>query len=117
MTMPYTALAIAEYRFTTQAFEQVINHSRVYSPIDAIDAELLDEVVVADDLLNQARLKARKLAELNSSAFKQTKLRARKNLVRDIRLSAAKDFVNLIKLGIGRVFRKRLDSNIKANKG
>lgn len=100
MTMPYTALAIAKYRLTTQAFEQVINHSRVYSAIDAKDAGLLDEVATADNLLNQAQLKAKKLTELNSNAFKETKLRARKTLIRSIRWAVAKDFVDLIKQGI-----------------
>ena len=106
MTMPYTALAIAKYRLTTSAFEQVINQSIVYSPVDAKDAGFLDEVVIADSLINEAQLRAKKLAELNSKAFRQTKLRARKNLIRGIRWAVVKDVVDLVKQGIGQSFRK-----------
>ncbi len=106
MTMPYTALAIAKYRLTTLALEQVINQSVVYSPSDAKDAGFLDEVVIADSLVSRAQLKAKKLAELNSKAFRHTKLRARKNLIRSIRWAVVKDFVDLIKQGIGQSLRK-----------
>ena len=100
MTMPYTAFAIARYRLTAQAFEQVINHSKVYSPIDAKDAGFFDEIVNAENLLELAQSKAEKLGELNRKAFRQTKYRARKSLIRSIRWSIAKDFVDLIKQGI-----------------
>ncbi len=106
MTMPYTALAIARYRLTAQAFEQVINHSKVYSPIDAKGAGFLDEITNADSLLGQAQQKASELADLNTKAFRQTKLRARKNLVRSIRWAVVKDVIDLIKQGIGQALGK-----------
>ena len=106
MTMPHTALVIAKYRLTRLAFEQVINQSVVYSPIEAKEAGFLDEVTMADCLGKQAQLKAKKLAELNSKAFKQTKLRARKSLIRSIRLAVVKDFFDLIKQGIDQLVRK-----------
>ncbi len=106
MTMPHTALAIAKYRLTTSAFEQVINQSVVYSPVDAKDAGFLDEVVIADSLINDAQLRAKNLAELNAKAFRQTKLRARKNLIRSIRWAVVKDVVDLVKQGIGQSFGK-----------
>ncbi len=106
MTMPYTALAIAKYRLTRNAFEQVINQSVVYSPNDAKDAGFLDDVAEADSLENQARSKAKQLAQLNSKAFKQTKLRARKHLIRSIRWAVIKDFIDLIKQGLGQVLSK-----------
>ncbi len=107
MTMPYTALVIAKYRLTSQAFEQVINQSVVYSPIDSKDAGFLDKVVSVDSLLDEAQLKAKTLAELNLDAFRRTKLRARRSLIRSIRWAVAKDFVDLLKQGIGQALRKR----------
>jgi len=95
MTMPYTALVIAKYRLTSQAFEQVINQSVVYSPIDSKDAGFLDKVVSADSLLDEAQLKAKALAELGRS------------LIRSIRWAVAKDFVDLLKQGIGQALRRR----------
>lgn len=106
MTMPYTALAIARYRLTTAAFEQVINQSVVYSPVEAREAGFLDEVADAASLGEQAQLKAKQLAGLNSKAFKQTKLRARRNLIREIRWAVIKDFIDLIKQGISLAVKK-----------
>ena len=106
MTMPFTALAIARYRLTNLAFEQVINHSVVFTPSTAEQAGFLDEVAEPDDLLQSARNKAIVLAKLDRKAFRQTKLRSRKRLIREIRWAVAKDFVDLIRQGVGQFIKK-----------
>lgn len=104
--MPYTALAIARYRLTSSAYERVINHSKVYSPLSAIEAGFLDEVIKPEALIRQAQEKAMSLAELNPRAFELTKLRARKQLIWAIRWAVITDFVDLLKQGVLQIFNR-----------
>ena len=99
MTMPYTALAIARYRLSIKAFEQVINHARVYCPSEAVEAGFADQAVDSKELIQNASEKAKELANLNAKAFRKTKLRARKKLTRSIRWAVIKDFLDLIGQG------------------
>jgi enoyl-CoA hydratase len=85
MTMPYAALAIVRYRLTAPAFDRAVGLSALFTPDDAVAAGILDEVVEPDAVVSRAQAVAASFAGLDPAAHASSKLRARANVLAEIR--------------------------------
>lgn len=95
LTMPRTALAICRHRIDPRHFDNVVLLAEEFDPRRALSAGLLDAVVEGEGVVDEARRKARKLAELDPAAFAETKLRARGDLLADLRVAIEEDATEL----------------------
>jgi enoyl-CoA hydratase len=91
MTLPHAALGILRQRLTRSHFERAALLAEIFSPDAAVAAGWLDEVVPEADLLDAARTRAQALAALNANAHLQTKVRARGEMLDDLRARIEQD--------------------------
>jgi enoyl-CoA hydratase len=82
MSLPVWAVELARYRMPASEFDRLAILGQTVGPEAAMAAGFLDRVVPADDLLIEAKATARRFAELRTGAVADTKLRARRDLVR-----------------------------------
>jgi enoyl-CoA hydratase len=85
MTLPTFGVEISRDRLSRRHFTAAVTQARIYDPTDALDAGFLDALATADDLNATALEEARRLAQLPSPAFANTKLKERGATVRLIR--------------------------------
>ena len=78
MTMHHAGTELARARLTPAAFGRAVINAEMFSPEEAVIAGFLDKVVAAEELEAAAMAKARELAALNMTAFRQTKVKSRK---------------------------------------
>lgn len=90
MTLPSFGVELARDRLSKRHFTQAALQARVYDPVTAIDAGFLDRVCVTS-LGDEALAEARRLAELSPEAHRETKRRARGELVERIRSTLSAD--------------------------
>ena len=81
MALPRWAVELGRYRIAPAEREWRMVLGQVGSPDESVKAGFLDRVVPAEQLLEEARSVASKLAELRSGAVAGTKVRLRKALV------------------------------------
>ncbi|MEM7359849.1 MAG: crotonase/enoyl-CoA hydratase family protein [Pseudomonadota bacterium] len=106
LILPHSALAVCRYRLKPSYYDRVVNLSEVFAPEEAVQAGFLDELVAADQLQSVAMAKARQLAELNASAFKGTKLRMRKQVLREVKRAIWADRLDFVRMGISRALKR-----------
>jgi enoyl-CoA hydratase len=82
MPLPVWAVELARYRLPPSEFDRGAILGQTVGPEAAVSAGFLDLVVPADDLLTEAKATAARLADLRTGAVADTKMRARRELVR-----------------------------------
>ena len=105
LTMPHSALAVCRYRLKSSFYDRAVNQSEVFNPDAAVDAGFLDEVVDTDQLISSAQSHIERLANLNAEAFRKTKPRMRKQVLKDLRRAIWADRFNFVRMGIARALR------------
>lgn len=81
MTMHQVGIAMARDRLTPAVFQRAVINAEMFDPHAALAAGFLDQVVAPDQLMVTAQAMAQQLRQLNMTAHKQTKLKARKALL------------------------------------
>ncbi|WP_150302524.1 crotonase/enoyl-CoA hydratase family protein [Pseudomonas saliphila] len=81
MTMHHAGTELARARLTPAAFNRAVINAEMFAPETAVTAGFLDEVVSADQLEERALEVARQLGTLNMTAHRNTKLKARRELL------------------------------------
>jgi enoyl-CoA hydratase len=85
MVLPYAALEIMKLRLTPSAYQQSAGLAKVYFGESAQAAGYIDEIVLADAVLERAEEAAREFATLHQGAHLASKLRAREAALAGIR--------------------------------
>ncbi len=94
MGLPIFATELARYRLTPSGFNAALL-GEVFGPEDAVAAGYLDRVVPADDVVQDALLTARRLAELRTGAVTHSKQHARGALAATILDTLEADMASL----------------------
>jgi len=92
LTMPYSALAIIQYRLTPAAAQRAIGLSAEFQGENAVAAGYLDELVPSEMVLTRAQEVAQSFAALDARAHKDSKLRARAAVLEAVRDGIATEF-------------------------
>lgn len=95
LTMPRTAIEICRQRLTPAHFHRAVVLADVYSPETAIAAGIVDRVVPAGELADDARAAAVQAATLDMASHAATKLRARDAALRAVRAALDADSLEL----------------------
>lgn len=101
MALPFFAVELVRERLSRRAFGAATMQARIYDPAGAVDVGYLDRVVPAADLLDEAMVDARHLAELNTGAYARTKSVARHAMIEDILGSLDSDLSGVDSPGAG----------------
>lgn len=91
MSLPLFAMELARDRLTPRALLQSTLLAELYGPAGAVEVGWLDRVVPADEVESAAIAEARRLGELSSAAYAQTKRMLRQPLVDRVQAGAAAD--------------------------
>lgn len=73
MTMPEVATRLARERIATPWLSRCALQAQSLSPVQALEAGFLDEVIEASDVLSVARAKTAALAKLDRTAYRETR--------------------------------------------
>ena len=92
LTMPRAAVEILRQRLAPAHFNRAVVLADVYTPGTAVDAGFLDRVVEPAGLADAALEAAAQLAKLDMAAHAASKLRAREQALRALRLAIESDF-------------------------
>ncbi|NNL11586.1 MAG: crotonase/enoyl-CoA hydratase family protein [Pseudomonadales bacterium] len=84
ITLPRTAIEICRNRLAPAHLIRATLTSEVYSPAQAVDAGMLDELVAQDELLERALAKAIEFTALNNEAYIASKKLLRSQLTQTI---------------------------------
>jgi enoyl-CoA hydratase len=95
LTMPRAAVEICRQRLSPAHFNRAVMLAEVFSPEEAVIAGFLDRVVAPTDVAGVAEETARQLSGLDLKAHLSTKLRARAQLLDDLREAIEKDDADL----------------------
>ena len=106
LTIPYAAIEISRQRLTPAHFERASLLSEVYSPSEAIEAGFLDCVVTGDSLMKEATEKAIQFTKLDMKAHYETKMRARKEMLRSLKRAIQLDRQDFLLKGVQRASSK-----------
>lgn len=106
LTLPHSALAVCRYRLRPSFYDRVVNLSEVFKPSAGIQAGFLDEIVEAEQLHNTAMARAQTYAGLNAPAFKGTKLRMRKYVIKDVKRAIWADRIDFVLMGLKRAIKR-----------
>lgn len=108
LTMPSAGIEICRQRLASAHFVRAAILAENYTPETAVEAGFLDRTVPAEDLLQEAARVAAQLAELDLKAHYQTKLRARRRMLRALRRAIRSDRFDFIIKGTSRILHKLL---------
>jgi enoyl-CoA hydratase len=86
MVLPYPALEVMKLRLTRSAYQQSVGLAKTYFGESALAAGWIDEIELPGQVLERAEAAAREFANLNLSAHRSSKLRARKEALEAIRV-------------------------------
>ncbi|TQV78107.1 crotonase/enoyl-CoA hydratase family protein [Exilibacterium tricleocarpae] len=81
MTMHLAGIELARARLLPAYFNRSVINAEMYDPDRAVAAGFLDQVVTAEQLSATATARAQQLAQLNMDAHRNTKLKARADLL------------------------------------
>lgn len=104
LTMPHSAIAVCRDRLAPAHFQRATLLSEQYNPESAVAAGFLDEVVSADELMRSAEQKAIDYQALDSTAHRDSKLRIRKALLKQMSRAIRADRNAFIAMGLKRIF-------------
>lgn len=91
MTMPHFALELCRERLNSAYFTRAVMTAEIFLPEHALAAGFLDQVVAPEEVLAAAMSRAAQFAKLNKDAYVATKLRAREQLLSNMRKAIAMD--------------------------
>jgi enoyl-CoA hydratase len=91
MSLPLFAMELARDRITPRALLQATLLAELYDPHGAVEAGWLDRVVPADEVDAAAIEEARRLGQLSSAAYAQTKRMLRQPLIDRVKAGASAD--------------------------
>ena len=92
LTMPGPALAILRHRLTPAAFQRAVGLAAEFKGQSAVAAGCLDELVEADMVRPRAHEVAVGFTALDARAHKESKLRARAEVLDEIRTTIGEEF-------------------------
>jgi enoyl-CoA hydratase len=92
MTMHHFGIELPRARLTAPYFQRSLVNAQMYSPAEAVAGGFLDEIVPADELIATAKKEAERLAGLNMTAHKATKLKMREGLLKTLDEAIEHDF-------------------------
>jgi enoyl-CoA hydratase len=95
MTLPRPALEICRNRLAPAQFQRAMLLSEVFSPADAVTAGILDRIVPAAELQNEARAVAKSFLKLVPAAHAGTKERLRGPVARAVLAAIDTDMAEL----------------------
>ena len=107
LTLPYSAMEICRQRLAPAHFARATMLAEPYDPVTAVGAGYLDRVVPADELMPKAMDVAKRLAELDLKAHRETKLRVRSGTIKALKKAIRKDRVDFVAMGVGRMLKKK----------
>jgi enoyl-CoA hydratase len=81
MTMHHAGIELAKDRLSKPAFQRAVINGELFNPADAVNAGFLDRVVSAEQLMQTAMGVATLMKKINMTAHRNTKLKARKDLL------------------------------------
>ena len=81
MTMHHAGIEMARGRMPINFFNRSVINAEMFGPEGAIEAGILDRVVAAESLMDEARALAEDYKKLNMKAHHGTKLKVRKSLL------------------------------------
>ncbi len=85
LTMPYAVLAILRSKLTPSVFDRAIGLAERSSPADAVERGWLDLVVEPEQVVPTAQALAASFSGLDRAAHHGSKLRARADLLTELR--------------------------------
>ncbi|MFK8010964.1 MAG: crotonase/enoyl-CoA hydratase family protein [Marinicellaceae bacterium] len=106
LTMPKAGIEINRQRLNPAHYTRVTMLSEYYHPQNAIEPGFLDKVVAYEDVLNQANKLAVEYTKLDMKAHRETKMRARKQILKSIKRGIFTDKLSFIWMGIKRALGK-----------
>jgi enoyl-CoA hydratase/carnithine racemase len=80
MTLPYFGVELAQSRLAKNYLNRAVTQAAIFSPVAAIEAGFLDEVIAPEQLLDRAAAYAEQLSGLDLAAHKGSKERIRADL-------------------------------------
>jgi enoyl-CoA hydratase len=96
MPLPIFAVELARDRLVSPlALRQATLEARIHSPAEAAEVGFVDRVVPADNVLDEALGEARRLAELRTGAYRETKANLRRESVAHIQATLDDDTARL----------------------
>lgn len=105
LTLPYTAIEVLRQRLTPAHFERAALLSETNHPESAVEAGFLDQCVPAGQLAAAAREKAELYLALDRKAHRESKDRARKDMLADLKNAIRKDRAGLVLTGVKRAVK------------
>jgi len=106
LTMPSAGIEICRQRLVPAHFVRSVLLAEPYTPETSVEAGFLDRVVPPGELLREAMEVAGRLVELDRKAHRETKMRARRPMLRALRKAIASDRGDFIVKGARRVLDK-----------
>ncbi len=95
MSLPIYALELARLRLSKRHFVRATQHAELYAPEAAVDAGYLDRVVPPAELESTALAESARLAALPQPAFADTKRKANRALLHEIRSTLDADMARI----------------------
>ena len=91
MTVPYFAIEVCRQRIDPRALSRAVDLAQVFDVNTGLQAGFIDEVCSPENLMKTAMDKASEFMNLNLSSHKETKLRLREHLLKDLRTAIERD--------------------------
>ncbi|WP_373082036.1 crotonase/enoyl-CoA hydratase family protein [Zhongshania sp.] len=94
MTMHHVGIILSRARLNKRFFDRSVISAEIYDPATAVTAGLLDKIVPADVLIDEAQSQALRLSGLNMAAHAGTKLKARAALLKELDWAIEQDYLD-----------------------
>ena len=107
LTLPRVAEDVLRHRLRPADFQRAGILAEYFTVDSAKEAGFFDEVVSADELAAKALEKAKEFAELDMPAHTATKLRVRKDVIKDIRRHVPLDLRDAVIFGVKSAMKKK----------
>ena len=91
MPLPILAVELVRARVLSEYLDEATLFARIYNPDEAARVGILTEVVEGEELMVHALEHANRLAQLNTSAYRETKKRLRSRLIEEVLESLDRD--------------------------
>ncbi len=106
LTMPFTAVDTLRHRLAPAHFTRAVLLSECFDPEGALEAGFIDKLVDRSELRAEALRAAEHYKSLDFKAHHRSKLRSRKALLKKLKWAVRKDRIDIIRIGLSRLFGK-----------
>lgn len=108
MTMPATAIEVCKQRLNPAHFVRTVMLAEEYAPSNAVEAGFFDCTVLSkEELMKKAMEVAVSYTQLDLDAHYKTKLRTRKHLIQAMKRANLFDKLDIIRMGLERMFNSK----------